>query len=67
MLYLLGLLGLHRVKIVYKSGHVEKFFAHEFEWKRNGSNVSATWKSVALCKRPMDLHLDEIESVWQLW
>jgi hypothetical protein len=57
-----GGLPIFKVRIVYKSGHVDEFWAKEFEILKG----RWSWKAVFDSHRPVMMGVDEIESVWQV-
>jgi hypothetical protein len=61
--------GLPNTKIVYKSGHVEYycFFEIDIKWDRNEGNVTEMkWETLSI-KRPIHMHIHEIESVVKIY
>lgn len=53
------------IKINYKSGHYEKFWCRAFTCvvKKNGDR-QYEWNAVD--EKPLDINMDEVESVWSI-
>ena len=55
------------VRIVYKSGHVVDFECEDFTCTRYGNgDLTLEWKLIPGKPRPLFIHPEEIESIWQI-
>jgi len=61
------LLHISNTKIVYKSGHVERYFFTKISYRSgHGGSKEIEWEAPIL-KRPVMANVDEIESIVKIW